>query len=167
MTHSDIFIQLVKSTNLWRDAQLNKLDEVGCSDLAFRPRNGMSSLGWLLAHQGVVYDFIINVLIKNGNSLNEKLLKLYLPGTVGDWDGTPLDEINKYYIACEGAFLEWIKDAPPSEFERNVDHEKAPQFFKGRTVLDLISIMITQLNYHTGHIESLRRDWESQKENGA
>ena len=56
-------IQLAaKSVRVWRDMEIKLLSEAGCDDLSFRPQTGMSSYGWVLAHQAAIYDFSVNML---------------------------------------------------------------------------------------------------------
>ena len=163
MVDIGMFISFAKSTRSWRDQVLRKLDEVGCSDLSYRPSSGMSSYGWLIAHQAAVFDFSLNVLIKCQSPSNPTIFNSYVPGTSGDWDGTlSLEEMHTYFNSCEGDFFEWLSNAPDEELDRIVEGEGIPKFFTGLTVLEVIGHMFTHLNYHTGHLESLRRDWMAQ-----
>ena len=43
----------------WRDRVLGELTESGCTDLSYRPKSGMSSVGCVLAHQATVLDFTV------------------------------------------------------------------------------------------------------------
>ena len=148
-----------KSARKWREMDIRLLSESGCDDLCYRPRNGMSSFGWLLAHQAAIYDFSVNMLIKQGPPMNKELFELYRPGTSGDWVGTSLTDIQDYYDASEANLLDWVKKATPADFERVIEEGKAPSFFVGMTCREVLTSNFTHLNYHTGHLASLRRDW--------
>ena len=164
MVKAEMFRDLAKHTRNWRDSILKQTFEDGCTDLSFRPSTGMSSLGWLIAHQAAVYDFSISVLIKNEEPLNPKLFRKYVPGTSGDWDEeTSLETIHEYYDSSEAAFFEWLEEAESSEMSRVHDGERVPKFFAGMTIHEAICNLFVHLNYHTGHLESLRRDWMRQK----
>jgi uncharacterized damage-inducible protein DinB len=151
------------STRKWRDMEIRLLKEAECDDLSFRPRTGMSSLGWVLAHQAAVYDFSLNMLIKAGPPKNPKLFELYTPGTSGDWKGTTRDEIEEYYNSCERDYLDWIKTASEEELEQVIEKGKAPSFFVGMTVREVIASAFTHLDYHTGHLTAIRKDWEKSR----
>ncbi|MFW9810551.1 MAG: DinB family protein [Candidatus Thorarchaeota archaeon] len=159
-------IQLAaKSVRKWRDMEIQLLSKAGCDDLSYRPRNGMSAFGWILAHQAAIYDFSVNMLIEQGPPMNPKMFKLYQPGTTGDWMGTPLSEIQEYYDATEANMLEWAKKATPSDFDRVIEQGTAPSFFVGMSCREVLANGFTHLNYHTGHLTAIRRDWEKQKQN--
>ncbi|MHA2209868.1 MAG: hypothetical protein ACXABV_11900, partial [Candidatus Thorarchaeota archaeon] len=64
MNIADLVKSLAASTRAWREYALSSLQEEGCTDLSFRPKSGMSSLGWVLAHQGAAYDYALNMLLK-------------------------------------------------------------------------------------------------------
>ena len=157
-------IQLAaKSVRVWRDMEIKLLSEAGCDDLSFRPQTGMSSYGWVLAHQAAIYDFSVNMLIEQGPPLNPELFKLYQPGTAGDWVGTPLSEIQEYYDASETNLLDWVGKAKPTDFERFIEEGTAPSFFVGMSCREVLTNAFTHLNYHTGHLTALRKDWEKTK----
>jgi uncharacterized damage-inducible protein DinB len=157
---TEIFQLLAKATRKWREMELRLLTEAGCIDLSYRPTTGMSSLGWVLAHQAAIYDFSLNMLIKQGPPKNQELFKLYTPGTSGDWEGTPLKQIEDYYDSSERDLLEWIEVASEEELERRIEKGKAPSFFVGQTVREVLTNAFTHLDYHTGHLTAIRRDWE-------
>ena len=152
----------VKSVRKWRDMEIQLLSKAGC-ELSYRPRNGMSSFGWVLAHQAAVYDFSVNMLIEQSSPMNPELFKLYQPGTTGDYSGTPLSEIQEYYDASEADLLEWVRTAKPADFERVIEEGKAPSFFVGMSCREVLANAFTHINYHTGHLAAIRKDWEKTK----
>jgi len=160
----DLFRFAAQSTRKWREMEIRLLEETECNDLSYRPQTGMSSLGWVLAHQASVYDFSLNMLIKVGPPKNPELFKLYTPGTSGDWAGTTREEIEQYYDSCERDFLKWIEGASESDLERKIEKGKAPSFFVGMTVREVIASAFTHLDYHTGHLTAIRKDWEKSRE---
>jgi hypothetical protein len=123
----------------------------------------MSSLGWVLAHQAAVYDFSLNMLIKNGPPKNPVLFGLYTPGTSGEWKGTSREEIDEYYDSCERDFLDYINAASEEDLERKIPEGNAPSFFVGMTVREVITNAFTHLNYHTGHLTAIRKDWKKSR----
>ncbi len=152
-----------KSVRKWREMEIRLLTDAGCTDLAFHPPNGMSSFGWVLAHQAAIYDYTVNMLIEQGQPMNPELFKLYQPGTSGDWMGTPLSEIQQYFDIMEKNLLEWVKTAQPADFERIIEKGTAPSFFVGMTCREVLANAFTHLNYHTGHLTALRKYWEKSK----
>ena len=157
-------IQLaVNSVRKWREMEINLLTKVGCDDLSFRPQNGMSSYGWVLAHQAAIYDYTINMLIEQGPPMFPEFFKLYQPGTAGDWKGHSLSEIQEYYCAVETNLLNWVKNAKSTDFKRVIKDGTAPSFFVGMTCREVLMNAFTHLNYHTGHLTALRKDWERTK----
>jgi len=161
---AEFFRLAAKATRKWRDMELHLITEAECSDLSYRPRSGMSSLGWVLAHQAAVYDYSLNMLIKQGPPKNQRLFGLYTPGTSGDWDGTPLAQIQEYYDASEQDLLRWIAAASKEELERRIEEGKAPSFFVGQTIREVLTNTFTHLDYHTGHLTAIRKDWEKSRE---
>ncbi|MFW9926634.1 MAG: DinB family protein [Candidatus Thorarchaeota archaeon] len=158
-------IQLAaKSVRKWRDMEIHLLSKAGCDDLSYRPRNGMSAFGWILAHQAAIYDFSVNMLIEQGSPMNPEMFKLYQPGTSGDWMGTPLSEIQKYYDETEANMLEWARTATSADFDRVIEKGTAPSFFVGMSCREVLTNGFTHMNYHTGHLTAIRRDWEKQKQ---
>ena len=151
-----------KQVRKWRDMEMMLLSKAGCEDLSFRPQTGMSSYGWVLAHQAAIYDFSVNMLIKQGSPMNPEMFRLYQPGTSGDWMGTPLSEIQEYYDSTEENLLNWVKEAKPADFERTIEEGTAPSFFVGMTYREVLTSAFTHLNYHTGHLAAIRRDWMKQ-----
>jgi hypothetical protein len=157
-------IQLAaKTVRVWRDMEINLLTEAGCNDLSYRPRSGMSSYGWVLAHQAAIYDFSMNMLIEQGPPMNPELFKLYQPGTSGDWMGTPLSEIQEYFDVTEANMFDWVKRAQLADFERVIEEGTAPSFFVGMTCREVLTNAFAHLNYHTGHLTALRKDWQKAK----
>jgi hypothetical protein len=142
----------------WREMELQELKELGC-ELSYRPSSGMSSLGWLLAHQGAVYDFSLNFLIRGEGPKHSEMFDNYRPGTTGDWAETPLDEILEFFDTTEREFLEWAEQADTDEFDRILEGERVPKFFAGRSIREIVTTMFTHLNYHTGHIAALKNSW--------
>jgi uncharacterized damage-inducible protein DinB len=140
--------------------EIQRLQKAGCTDLSYRPRTGMSSLGWVLAHQAAVYDYSLNVLIKQETPKRPDLFKIYTPGTSGSWAGTSSEEIQEYFDETEKDLLEWISSASAEDFERVITDKSAPSFFQGMTVREVLASTFAHLNYHTGHLTALRRDFE-------
>lgn len=157
------FIQdCIKSIRVWREQEVAKMTTSGLTDLSFRPRSKMSSLGWILAHQAAIYDFTLNFIIKglrNSHSNYVEVYEQHLPGTSGDWNGTDILKIQEYYDFCEGAFLDWAKNADQDDFARVIDDNSMPKFFVGKTVQQVITDMFSHLSYHSGHLTAIRRDW--------
>ena len=154
---------LAAYTRAWREKAARELREEGCTDLSFRPSSGMSSLGWLLAHQAVVYDFTLNVLIKGESPERPDLFNKYTPGTDGDWADTPLEEIEAYYDSTERAFLACSAQASAEEISRVLEGTSIPEYFRGMRVVDVIANAFVHLNHHNGHLSAIRGDW-GQKE---
>jgi hypothetical protein len=155
-----LFQLSAKVTRKWREMEMRLLAQAGCTDLSYRPRTGMSSLGWVLAHQAAVYDFTLNVLIKQEPPKNQELFNLYTPGTSGDWAGTPLPLIQDYYDSSEQGLLGWINTANEEDLEHRIEKGKAPSFFVGQTVREVLVNTFAHLDYHTGHLTAIRKDWE-------
>lgn len=164
MKDVELFRLAANSTRKWREMEMRLLEESDCKDLSYRPQTGMASLGWVLAHQASVYDFSFNMLIKVGPPKNPDLFKLYTPGTSGDWAGTSRDEIETYYDSGESDLLNWIDGASESELERKIEKGKAPSYFVGMTVREVITSAFTHLDYHTGHLTSIRKEWGKSRE---
>jgi len=64
---------MAKSTRTFRERAFQKMQKNGCDDLSFRPSTGMSAIGWLLTHQAVAYDFVLNELIRGKPPKNPDL----------------------------------------------------------------------------------------------
>jgi len=158
MSEKEMIRQLAKTTRQWRERALRDIFEVGTVDLSYRPTTGMSSLGWLIAHQAAVFDFSLNHLLQKKSPINPELFKAHLPGTTGDWSGASLDEMNRYYDECESALLDWVDKCEPADFERVIDDEDIPKFFRGMTVLEIFSNMFIHLNHHNGHLSAIKGD---------
>jgi uncharacterized damage-inducible protein DinB len=165
MTDIEFIKTGLKTIRKWRDLELSRIRESGLTDLSYRPRTGMSELGWVLAHQAAVFDFSLNVLIKGEKPTNTALFDSYRPGTDGTWTGVTLDEIDEYYDSGESAIVEWTSSVEKEEFERVIQEGTAPNFFVGMTIREVIASMFSHVSYHTGQISSLGRDW-LQKEKG-
>lgn len=160
MKELEIIREMVQAARSWRDRALDRNNQEGLTDLSYRPESGMSSLGWLLAHQGAVYDFSLNALILKRPPSNNSLFRNHLPGTDGAWDGTPLTDIMEYYDSTELEFVNWLESATDEDMDRVVEGTGIPPFFQGMTVRRVISFMFTHLNHHNGHLDALRRDWQ-------
>jgi len=163
MSGNQDILLTAKSVRKWRDMEIRLLSEAGCDDLSYRPRTRMSSYGWVLAHQAAIYDFSLNMLIKQGPPMNSELFNLYSPGTAGDWMETPLTEIKEYYDASEKDLLDWVERTETTDFEKVIEEGTAPSFFIGMTHREVIANAFTHLNYHTGHLTAIRKDWMSTK----
>ena len=163
MSDIDFVRSGLKASRTWRNLILSRCKDIGLEDLSYRPRTGMSAFGWILAHQAAVFDFSLNVLIKKQDLANKQLFDLYRPGTDGSWVGTELDEINAYYDSGEFSVIEWIESASNIDFEEIIEEGTAPKFFVGMTIRDVITNMFSHLSFHSGQLESLRRDWLQQK----
>ena len=152
---------LALSTRAWRERTLQTLIKEGCSDLSYRPKSGMSSIGWLLAHQGAAYDYILNMLIKGGSPKNPPMFYAYRGDSSdpGDWAGTPLQEINEYFDSVESDFLSWFEQASDEELSRRLEGPNTPQYFHGKRTIDAIADMFAHLNHHNGHLSSIKGDW--------
>ena len=161
MNDYNLFKLAAASTRKWRDMEIRLIKETGHKDFSFRPRSGMSSLGWVLAHQALVFDFSLNMLIKAGSPKRPDLFKLYTPGTAGDWAGTSLQEIEEYYDSGEHDLLEFIRTASEDYLEKRIPEGKAPSFFVGMTVREVITNVFTHINYHTGHLASIRKELQA------
>ena len=161
MSELNMVKSLVKTTREWRERVLNLVLECDGLDLSYKPSTGMSSAGWLLAHQAAVYDFSLNILIRNSPPANPTLFQLYIPGTAGEWMDTPLDVIAEYYSSGESDFLDWFEKISVQELDSVIDREGVPKFFQGMTLWDVIGNLFCHINRHTGQLESLRRDWLS------
>ena len=148
----------VQCVREWRDFVLSEMHGIGMSDLSFRSETGIPALGWILGHQAASYDFSLNLLIKGEPPKNPRMFELHKPGTSGDWNNVPLEELEEYYDTCEQDFLEWIENATEHDMERTIQEGSAPEFFVGRTIREVIATMFTHLNYHTGHLAAMRTE---------
>ncbi len=162
MTEIEFVKEAVNKVRTWREQEISKMTASGLTDLSYRPRSEMSAFGWVLAHQAAVYDFTLNFVIKGlkkGHSNFVKIFENYLPGTSGDWDGTEISKIQEYYDYCERTFLDWVKNASRDDFDRVIDDESIPKFFVGKSIRQVITDMFCHLNYHSGHLAAVHRDW--------
>ncbi|UCH05612.1 MAG: DinB family protein [Candidatus Thorarchaeota archaeon] len=159
MNLADLVRSLAAYTRAWREQAARSLKEEGCTDLSYRPSSGMSSVGWLLAHQAAVYDFTLNVLIKGESPEKPDLFSKYTPGTGGDWADTPLEEIDAYYDSTERAFLAWSAEASTEELSRVLEGTEIPEYFRGMRIIDVIANAFVHLNHHNGHLSAIKGDW--------
>ncbi len=157
---------MVKFTRTFRERSFRGLQKSGCDDLSFRLSTGMSSVGWLLAHQAAVYDFVLNMLIHGKHLKYPDFFNSYSGGDIdqGDWIGTPLQEIEAYFDSTESDFLLWIENTPVEELNRRIDESCISQYHQGMRIIDVISDMFAHLNYHNGHLSAIKGDWCRQKE---
>ena len=162
----DFVKSMVVYTRILRERAFRGLQKNGCDDLSFRPSTGMSSIGWLLAHQAAVYDFVLNMLIRNNPLKYPDFFDSYSGGNSeqGDWIGTPLQEIEAHYNSTESDFLIWIENASAEELNRKLDDSCISQYHQGMRVIDVISDMFAHLNHHNGHLSAINGDWCQQKE---
>ena len=161
MDSIELLRSLISTTKSWRKRVFQQLCQNGCSDLSYRPKSGMSSLGWLLAHQAAAYDYTLNILIKGNEPRNPTLFYLYRGDSTdkGDWSGTSLQDIDAYYDLVESDFLQWIEQATDSELSRVFDSITTPEYFRGKRVIDVIADMFVHLNHHNGHLSAVKGDW--------
>ncbi|TFG27048.1 DinB family protein [Candidatus Thorarchaeota archaeon] len=152
---------IVHATRIWRERDIKRLQEMGCSDLSHRPKSGMSAFGWLIGHQGAAYDYILNILIKGGPPKNPDLFYSYRGDSTdnGEWKGTPLDELNDYFDSREKDFLTWFEQASEEELNRIMQGPDVPDYFRGKRVIDVIADMFVHLNFHNGHLSAIIGDW--------
>ncbi|MFX1255017.1 MAG: DinB family protein [Promethearchaeota archaeon] len=160
MTEIEFIKSALRQARKWRERIMTELVEVGCIDLSFRPSNGMSSLGWLLAHQAAVLDFSLNVIIKKKTIKNTRMFEHYRPGTSGEYDGVSLEAIRQYYDSGERDLLDWVENVDSGEMMRVIQEGEAPTFFVGMTIYEVLAAMFTHLNFHTGHLSAFMRDWK-------
>ena len=149
------------TTRAWRERIFHDLQKKGCNDLSYRPKSGMSSIGWILAHQAAAYDYTLNMLINGKPPKNPDLFYAYRGDSSdnGDWKGTSLEEINDYFNSVESDFLTWIEQVLDKELNRILEGSDTPEFFQGMSVLDSITHMFVHLNYHIGHLSAIKGDW--------
>jgi len=151
-------VELVRSiaqrTRVWRERAIKGYQELVGDDLGYRPSSGMSSFGWLLAHQAALYDYSLNVLIKGGSPKNPELLKTHTPGTDGKWTGISLKEIQDYYTSSEEDFLAFVTEATDEQLVKVPEHD-VPAAFRGMRVIDLIANSFVHLGHHNGHLNTI------------
>ena len=133
MNISVLVKSLAASTRNWRERALRSLQEEGCSDLSYRPRSGMSSVGWLLAHQAAAYDYTLNILLKGNPPKHPNLFYKYRGDSddSGEWSGQSLQEINDYYDSSENDFITWVEQASDKQLNRILEGPNIPQYFQG------------------------------------
>lgn len=125
----------------------------------------MSSIGWLLAHQGAAYDYTLNMLIKGEPPKNPELFYAYRGDSndKGDWAETSLQEIDAYFDFVESDFLSYFDRASDKELNRIFAGDNCPEYFRGMRVIDAIADMFAHLNHHNGHLSAIRGDWCQRK----
>ncbi len=157
--------RMVKFTRIFRERAFQSLKVNGCNDLSFRPSTGMSSIGWILAHQAAVYDFVLNTLILEKPLKYPDFFESYSGGDSeqGDWIETPLEEIEGYFDSTEEDFLEWVENIPHEEMYRTLDDSCVSQYHQGMPIIDVIADMFAHLNHHNGHLSAINGDWCRQK----
>ena len=161
MSVVDFVRSMVDSTRTLRERAYQSLQENGCNDLSYRPSTGMSAIGWLLAHQAAVYDFVLNMLIRGNPPKNPDFFYSYRGDSsdTGDWKGTPLQEIEAYFDSTESDFLIWIENTSAEELNRKLDESCISQYHQGMRIIDVISDMFAHLNHHNGHLSAIKGDW--------
>jgi len=161
MDSIDVIRSLVSTTRAWRERVVHELEETGFKDLAYRPCTGMSAYGWLLAHQGAVYDYNLNMLIRGGEPKYPDMFYSYRGDRTdnGDWKGTTLDDINNYFDSTERDFLEWIEHASEKELNRTLEGPNTPRYYHGKRIIDALTDMFAHLNHHNGHLSAIKGDW--------
>jgi hypothetical protein len=161
MNATDFVKSLAAATRAWRESAFRELQDEGCNDLSHRPRSGMSSIGWLLAHQAAAYDYTLNMLIQCNPPKNPGLFYLYRGDSNdrGNWAGTPLQEINDYFDSAESNFLDWFNQASDKELNRILDGSNIPQYYRGKRVIEAIADTFAHLNHHNGHLSAIKGDW--------
>jgi uncharacterized damage-inducible protein DinB len=156
-------LELVRSmaqrTRVWRERAIKGFQKLGSDDLGYRPASGMSSFGWLLAHQAALYDYSLNVLVKGGSPKNPELFRRYTPGTDGEWTGVSLQEIGDYYTSGEEALLAYVKGATDEQLTSVPEHDM-PAPFKGMRVIDLIANTFVHMGHHIGHLNAIVQELE-------
>jgi hypothetical protein len=161
MNVAELVKSLAASTRGWREYAYRSLQEEGCTDLSYRPKSGMSAVGWILAHQGAAYDFSLNMLLKGNDPKHPDLFYKYRGDSEdpGDWTGTSLEEINDYYSSTEKDFLEWVKKRSDEDLNSVLEGSDVPEYFRGKRVIDVIAFTFAHLNYHNGHLSAIKGDW--------
>ncbi|MFW9919604.1 MAG: DinB family protein [Candidatus Thorarchaeota archaeon] len=164
MSSVDFIKSIAKFTRVLRERALQRLQDNGCTDLSYRPATGMSSIGWLLVHQAVVYDFVLNILIKGTDLKYPELFDMYggSHNDQGDWLGTSL-ALEAYYDSAEGDFLFWADNTSEEEMYRRLDESCPSGYHRNMRVIDVISDMFAHLNHHNGHLGAINGDWCIQK----
>ncbi|MFW9913798.1 MAG: DinB family protein [Candidatus Thorarchaeota archaeon] len=145
---------MAQRTRIWRERAIKGYQEFCGDDLGYRPDSGMSSFGWLLAHQAAVYDYSLNVLIVDGSPKNPDLFKKHTPGTDGDWTGVSLQEIEEYYTSSEEDILAYVGEATDEQLVLVPEHDM-PAPFRGMRVIDLIANAFVHLGHHNGHLNTI------------
>jgi uncharacterized damage-inducible protein DinB len=162
----DLVKSLAATTRAWRERAFRNLQEEGCSDLSYRPRSGMSSIGWLLAHQAAAYDYTLNMLIKGKPPKRPDLFYSYRGDSSdkGDWARTSLQEINDYYDTTEKDLLIWFEQASDDELNRILEGTNIPLYYQGMRVIDAVADTFAHLNHHNGHLSAIKGDWCRKRE---
>jgi uncharacterized damage-inducible protein DinB len=150
----ELMRSMAQRTRIWRERAIKGYQKLYSDDLSYRPDSGMSSFGWLLAHQAAVYDYSLNVLIKGGSPKNPDLFKTHTPGTDGDWTGVSLQEIEEYYTSREEDILAYVREATDEQLALVPEHDM-PAPFRGMRVIDLIANAFVHLGHHNGHLNTI------------
>jgi uncharacterized damage-inducible protein DinB len=150
----ELMRSMAQRTRIWRERAIKGYQKLGGDDLGYRPDSGMSSFGWLLAHQAAVYDYSLNVLIEGGSPKNLDLFKTHTPGTDGDWTGVSLQEIEEYYTSSEKDILAYVGEATDEQLALVPTHDM-PAPFRGMRVIDLIANAFVHLGHHNGHLNTI------------
>lgn len=152
---ADFIEAMMNRTKAWRKRAVEDIEKTKHAALSYRPKSGMSSVGWLLAHQGAIYDFSLNVVILGSSPRRPELFSQYIPGTSGDWTGLPKDEIEEYYESGEKDLHAWVCSASDDDLKRVITGEGIPLTFHGMKVIDFIANMFVHLNHHNGHLNAI------------
>jgi hypothetical protein len=163
MSDVEFVKSMVAFTRTWRERAFRRLQENGCTDLSYRPTSGISAVGWILAHQAIVYDFNLNMLIRGGPPKHPDFFNAYQgdPSDNGDWKGTPLQEIENRFNSSERDFINWIENTSDEELDRRLDESCISSYHQGMRVIDVISDMFVHLNHHNGHLSAINGEWSS------
>jgi hypothetical protein len=154
------FVQsMAKRTRIWRERAIKGFQEHGGDNLGYRPASGMSSFGWLLAHQAAVYDYSLNVLILGKPPKSPELFRKHVPGTDGEWTGISKHEIEDYYTSGEEDILAYTKDATDEQLLLVPEHDM-PAPFKGIRVVDLLANTFVHMGHHIGHLNTIVQELE-------
>lgn len=150
---------MAKRTRIWRERAIEGYRRLGQENLGYRPDSGMSSFGWLLAHQAAVYDYSLNCLILGLSPKDPEIFSSHTPGTDGNWTGLSEDVIEEYYTSSERALLEYVRNVTDEQLLTIPDHDM-PAPFKGMRVIDLIANTFVHLGHHIGHLNTIVQELE-------
>ncbi|MFW9887655.1 MAG: DinB family protein [Candidatus Thorarchaeota archaeon] len=156
---TELVQSMANRTRIWRERAIKTLKELGCDDFGYRPASGMSSIGWLLAHQAAVYDYSLNSLILGEFPKRPELFRKHVPGTDGEWTGVSETEIEEYYTSGEEDLLAYVTAATDEQLLLIPEHDM-PGPFKGMRVVDLIANTFAHLGHHNGHLNAIVNEWK-------